>query len=171
MFFSFLLVIHFLKRLLLYDNLDHTLNSPFLLYLLQAWNHYVFSHFLMFSKNWFIHQVGKSFLKSFFTFFLFPLFILMYGFGKAFWRNLMALCSFCDTILWFNTCFKFFMWITYSYSSGKFATSFATFSIPILSGKEGNHCECLQSSRRVKINFKKVLFITFFIVVFFWHFY
>ena len=38
---------------------------------------------------------------------------------------------------WFNACFKFFMWTTYSLLSCKLVTSFSTFSIFILFGKNG----------------------------------
>ena len=38
---------------------------------------------------------------------------------------------------WFNTCFKFLMWITDSVLSWKLATNFSTFSILIPSVKKG----------------------------------
>ena len=65
------------------------------------------------------------------------LFLLIYGFNQAFWLNLITLWTFFKTDSWFNAYFKFLWWITYSVLSCKLATSISTFSILILSGKNG----------------------------------
>ena len=64
-------------------------------------------------------------------------FISIYGFGQAFKLNLTPLWTFLKINSWFDAYFKFLMCITYSVLSCKLATSYLTFSIFILSGKNG----------------------------------
>ena len=98
----------------------------------------MFSHIIhSFIKNWIIHQLEKSFSKLFFALFLSLIFILIYGFSEVFWLNLITLWTFSRTNLWFNAYFKFLMWITFLVLSFKLEISFSTFSIFILSGKNG----------------------------------
>ena len=63
------------------------------------------------------------------------MFISIYGFSQTFWLNLITRCTFFKTNLWFNACFQFLMYITYSFLSCKLATSFSTFSVSSFSGK------------------------------------
>ena len=76
----------------------------------------------------------------------------------------MTLLTFCNTNPWFNACFKFLMCITYSCLLCKLATSFSTFPIFILSGKNGKSYWQLFHFRQYWINLK--IFITILIVVF-----
>ena len=82
-----------------------------------------------------LHYWSTSIL--FFAFFLRSVFISIYGFIQAFWLNLITLWNFFKNNPWFNACFKFLMCITYPVLSCKLATSFSTFSIYLLSGKNG----------------------------------
>ena len=79
----------------------------------------------------------KSLSKSFCAFFLRFVFISIYYFNQAFYLNIITLCSLFKTNPWFNACFKFLMCTTYSVLSCKLVTSFWTFSIFILTGKNG----------------------------------
>ena len=104
----------------------------------------MFSHILhSFSKNYSIHQLEKIFLKNFFLPSFSLAFISICGYNQAFWLNLIIPWTFSKTNLWFNACFELLMWITYSILSCKLVTSFSTFSIFILSNKNG---KSLQSS-------------------------
>ena len=96
----------------------------------------------VFTKTALFFNLKKSFSKSVFPFFISSLFILIYEFSQTFRLNLMDLLTFFKTNQWFNAYFKFVICITYSPLSCKFATSFATFSIFILSGKKVNLCHC-----------------------------
>ena len=119
-FFSFIWLINFQKKNLLYDIS-------------------VFSHmFHGFFKNCIIHQLIKIFFKIFFfLLFFLAVFISINGFNQAFWLNLMILCTFSNTNPRFDACFKFLMCITYSSLPCKFATSFSTLSVFIISSKNG----------------------------------
>ena len=116
-----------------YDSLDLILNNSLFFLLWQVWHFYVFSYFHSFSENGIIHKLKKIFFASF----LRLVFISIYGFSQAFWLNLMTLWTFFKTNPWFNAYFKFLMCITYSVLLCKFATGFSTFSIFILSDKNG----------------------------------
>ena len=101
-------------------------------------NIYVFSHFPQLNSSTTLFINLKDFSSKLFFAFCFSLvFISMYGFSQAFWLNLIILWNFFKINPWFNACFKFLMWMTYSVSSRKLVTSFSTFSILILSGKNG----------------------------------
>ena len=73
---------------------------------------------------------------------------------------------FFKTYLWINACFKFLLWIKYYFSSCKLASSFSTFSIFILSGINSKLLWSSYNFRIWNINFKKISFITVFIIVF-----
>ena len=64
-------------------------------------------------------------------------FISIYGFNHASWLNLNTLCTSFNTNPWFNACFKALMCITYFSLSSILQTSFSTFPIFFLSGKNG----------------------------------
>ena len=125
----------------------------------------MFSHiFYSFSKNWIIHQLQKK-SKSMFAFFLRSVFISIYGFSQAFWLNLITMGTFFGINPWLKACFWFLMYITYSVLWCKLASSFTTFSIFILSDKDGKSFWNSYSFKILTINFKKIFFITFFIIV------
>ena len=130
--FWFLWLINLLKKILLYDSLVWSLNDSFLLRLLQVWYLYAFSHFPWFSQKLYCLSTWKKVLQNYFLHFLLDL-----CFNQVFWLNLMTLCTFFNTNSSFSACFKFNKRITYSFLSCKFATSFSTFSIFILSKKNG----------------------------------
>ena len=54
--------------------------------------------------------------------------IMMGGLNQASGMNLMTLCAFSNTYLWFYACFQFFVCITYSSLSFELATILSTFS-------------------------------------------
>ena len=83
----------------------------------------------------------NDFSKPYFAFFLSPMFISIYGFNQAFRLNLMILCNFSKTYPSFNACFKFRLFMIYSFLSCKFGTSFSTFSFSYFQIKGVNHCK------------------------------
>ena len=69
----------------------------------------------------------------------------------------MALCAFLKTNPWFNACFKFLIYTTYSVLSCKLAANFSTFSIFILLCKKGkNHCEGYVNVLIIEHQLKKI---------------
>ena len=80
----------------------------------------------------------------------------------------MALCAFLKTNPWFNACFKFLIYTTYSVLSCKLAASFSTFSIFILlRKKDKNHCEGYLNVLIIEHQLKKISFITFITIAFY----
>ena len=113
---------------------------------------------IIFPKTELFINLKKPFSKSCFAFYLRSVFISIYGFSQAFWLNLITLWTFFKANPWFNPCFKFLMCRTYSVLSCKLSTSFLTFSIYILSGKNSKSLWGLWNSFSVlNINFKNFL--------------
>ena len=92
---------------------------------------------IVFPKTSLFIILENFFSKSFFTFFLRPVLISIYRFRQVFWLNLITLWTFFKINPWLNACFKFIMCVMYSVLSSKLATSFFTFSIFVLSSKNG----------------------------------
>ena len=96
----------------------------------------MFSHtFHSFCKSCIVQYLEKIFFKiSFCIFFLSSVFILIFGFNQASWLDLMTLCTFSKTDLWFNVCFKFLMQITFLFNHESWLKFFSFFKF--LSGKK-----------------------------------
>ena len=120
------LFISYQKKVLLYDNLVQTPYFPsyFVCYKINiSMISYIFCSF---AEDFIIYQLGKLFFQNhFFAFFLSFVFISMYDFSQAFLLNLVTLCTFLNSVC--TVCFKFLIYITYSFLWCKFATSFSTF--------------------------------------------
>ena len=125
----------------------------------------MFSHiFMVFLRTALFINLKKYLKKFFFAFFLNSVFISIYGYSQAFWLNLMTLLTFVQSNLWFSACFRFLVFIV----SCKVTTTFSTFQFSFLQAKKANHCEgYVQIFKILKMNFKKILFITFFIITFY----
>ena len=109
-----------------YDSSVLILNNHYVFQLLQAWYLFVFSHFSKFFQNFIIHQLKKSFSKSFSHFFCNSVLILTYHFSQAL-LNLMTLCTVLKSNPWFNACFKFLMCIKYSFYHENWLQVFSNF--------------------------------------------
>ena len=122
-FLSFLWLIYFLKKSLLYDSLVLIPNSSFLLQFLHTWYLYALSHFrwhfqkLHSSLTW-----KKCFFQNHFYFFLFCIHIILGSFlGPVFIflssvflsLNLIILRTFFINNPWLNACFTFLMCTKY----------------------------------------------------------
>ena len=122
-----------LKIFLLFDS--SALAPYFVISLICLW---ILTFFIVFPKIALFINLKKSFSKSFFFHYFSYVFIWSYNFSKAFWLNLITLCTFFNKNPWFGACFKFLICVTYSFLSCKLAKTFSNF---ILSGKNVNHCE------------------------------
>ena len=91
----------------------------------------------VFSKMALFINLKEYFSKWFFAFFLGSVFISLYGFSYTLWLNWITSWTFFKTNPWFNACFKFLTWKTYSVFLCKLGTSFLNFSIFILWSKNG----------------------------------
>ena len=132
----------------MYDSLVLTPNHSFLFQLLEAWYLYVSSYvFHCLSWNCIVHLLEKILFKiRFFFFFLNFLFRSMYGFNQVSWLNLVVLCNFKILIYDFVLVVIFFILQHILFFSCKLATSFTTFPIFILSGKNGKSLRSLCNS-------------------------
>ena len=110
-FFSFLLLINYLKNVLLYDSLVQTLKGSFLFVVRSLISLCFITFFMVLPKTALFINLKMYFSKSFFPFFLSSAFISMYGFNQDSWLNLMTLRSFSNTNSRFNVCFKYLMCI------------------------------------------------------------
>ena len=133
----------FPEKNLLYDSELDSDTNYFLLasFVISLIDLYFFHIFHSFSKTALLISLKKSFSKSFFTFFLTSVFMSMYGFNQAFWLNLMTLCTFFKTNLWFNTCCKFLMWITYFFYHTSWLKDFWLSQFFFSQAKRINHWE------------------------------
>ena len=91
--------------------------------------------FHCFSKTELFISLKKSF--SFFVSFLKSVFLLMYGFNHSFLLNWITLYTFFNIKPWFSACLKAIISIAYFSLSYISQVSFSTFSIFLLSGKNG----------------------------------
>ena len=104
-----LFLINFQKSILLYDSLALKLYHSFLVWLISS--HILVTFHILPSASTWENLFGNHFLHCFLS----SVFISMYSFDHTSWLNLMTLCTFSNTNLWFNACFTFLMCIKSSF--------------------------------------------------------
>ena len=122
--------------------------------------------FHCFSKTELFISLKKSF--SFFVSFLKSVFLLMYGFNHSFLLNWITLYTFFNIKPWFSACLKAIISIAYFSLSYISQVSFSTFSIFLLSGKNGKSLwelnkdfgYCASASRKYSV----LLFSSYFLI-------
>ena len=116
--FSFIWLVTFQNKKLLYDILVLKLNSFFSLWLSQVWDLYFFSYFPWFFQELLCSSTWKNLIQNIFLIFFLDLYSYQY-----------------IILINNNTCFKCLMCIKYSLLSCKFATGFSAYLVFILSSK------------------------------------
>ena len=157
LFFSFLWLVKFQTKILLYDNfLRHQIVF------------FVF-YFSWFSKNCVFHLFFKKtyFPKSFFPFFPSSVVICVYGFNQTFKLNLMSLCTFFETNPWFNACVKFLMWVTYFFYHRNWLQVFQLFQFSLSLVIMVNHYGAHVMFQDIEHQLQEISFITISIVAFY----
>ena len=119
---------------------------------------------MVFPRTALFLNLKKSLSKSFYVFFLKFVIISIYVFNQAFGLNLIILCIFLNTNPWFNACFKFLLFKTYS---SYHPSLLQVFQFSFFQVKRLNYCEGFIIFRILNTNFKKISLITFIIVAFY----